>query len=370
LTSLDFGKDASAHRFQRLSTELQATDTEDLTRFLASVFGGEFSTWQSRFVHWWTLNPAWQASIPRGWIVRSTTGTIIASTANIPFRYVIDGESALCCATGSTAVDPNWRGLGLAKAVGQEFLDQPEADLLVGTDSTDVAYGLWRSLGMESLEQDWLRTNSRILADGNALATALLQRARLPNFLRHVAGRCLALLIDSPDMPMRRSRSNDVAIIDRFLESDAKNIDFCRASTATTYSMRDVRILNWLYFGTPYLNRTRAVFVARSGPQLVGYLAMKQWRGDSYYLLECRCRDADPAIARELIWTAREFARQNRARSIIVRPYTRMIEMAIPAAVSIEVRRPQTTYCYKFRTGKVNIDNWDVTPGDGDVSVN
>ena len=97
---------------------------------------------------------------------------------------------------------------------------------------------------------------------------------------------------------------------------------------------------------------------------------MKQWAGHSYYLLECRCRDADPEIARELILAARELARQNRARSIIVRQYTPMIEAALPAAVSVRLRKPPMTYYYSSRTGKLDVENWETGPGDGDVSVN
>ena len=144
----------------------------------------------------------------------------------------------------------------------------------------------------------------------------------------------------------------------------------CKASSATTYAYRDVPTLNWLYFGTPTVKQTRAVLVARSGGRLVGYLAMKQWAGHSYYLLECRCREADPEIARELIWAAREFARENQARSIVVRPYTAMIEAAVPAMLSVPLKKPPMTYCYTLKTGEIDVENWEAGPGDGDVAVN
>ena len=100
-------------------------------------------------------------------------------------------------------------------------------------------------------------------------------------------------------------------------------------------------------------NRRERCLVARSGARLVGYLAMKQWAGHSYYLLECRCREADPEIARELILAAREFARQKQARSILVRPYTPMIEAAVPATVSVKLKKPPMTYYYSSRTGNI-----------------
>ncbi len=168
----------------------------------------------------------------------------------------------------------------------------------------------------------------------------------------------------------RRSKAVSVELVNRFSELDADGINECKASDAPTYAWRDADTLNWLYFGTHFVEQTRAVLVARSGVRLVGYLAMKQWAGDSYYLLECRCRDADPEIARELILAARELARQNRARSIIVRRYTPMIEAALPAAVSVRLKKPPMTYYYSSRTGKLDVENWETGPGDGDVSVN
>jgi GNAT superfamily N-acetyltransferase len=370
LASLDAQLETFAEQADESSAELQTTDIDDLTKFLVSVFGGELGLWHDWFRHWWALNPAWDPALPRGWLMRSTAGRLIAFTANIPFSYVVDGTAALCCATGSTAVDPDWRGLGLAKVVGRRFLDQAHGDLLVGAESTDVAYRLWRSLGMESLEEHWLQANSRILADGATLARAVSQRAGLPDFVGRAAGTCLALLLDSPVLKARRSKSLSIMTAERFAGLDADDVELCRASQAATYARRDVRTLNWLYFGTRYLKSTRAVFIARSGTRLVGYLAMKQWRGHSYYLLECRCRDADPEIARELICAAREFARRKGAQSVIVRAYTPMIASAIPASASIQVRRPPATYCYKIRTGRIDVGNWEATPGDGDVSVN
>jgi hypothetical protein len=321
------------------------------------------------FAHWWTHNPAHNESIPCGWTVRSAAGGLVAFTANIPFPYVINGKSALCCATGSTAVDSNWRGVGLSKFVGQKFLDQPQSDVLVAAESTGAAYGLWRSLGMQSLDEPWLESHSRVLANVAALGTTLSQNTGLPPLVGRAAEYCTSLWLDSPLAAIRRSKSLSVTQVDQFSESDGEAIETCKASNSSTYSYRDVRTLNWLYFWSQYLKRTRIVLVAQSRCQVVGYLSMKKVPLNTYYVLECRCRDADPNIARELILAARDYARQDRVSSIILRPYTPMIEAAIPRAVSIRVSRRPTTYCYKFKSGTVNRDKWEPSPADGDVSV-
>jgi hypothetical protein len=353
-----------------LATELEENALDDLARFLASVFGGESLIWRNWFDHWWALNPAWNSAIPRGWLVRSDAGAIIAFTANIPFNYLIEGEPALCCATGATAVDSNFRSAGLAKEVARRFLSQIHGDLLVGTDSTPVAASLWRSLGMKSLDAGWQSTNYRVLADGRAFSGSLLTPAGSSSLVGRITGASLGIALDTMALLTRRSKTLWVERIDGFSEFDADCLHACRASTATTYACRDVPTLNWLYFGTQRVKRTRTVFVARSGARLVGYLAMKRWAGHSYYLLECRCRDADPEIAQELMRAAREFARQNQARSIVVRPYTPMIEAAVPAMLSVPLKKPPMTYCYASRTREMDVENWEAGPGDGDVSVN
>ena len=367
---VDCRTEAPIEAFQGSATELERRALTDLARFLASVFGGETQLLQNLFAHWWTLNPAWDPSIPRGWLVRSDKKAIIAFTANIPFKYMIDGKPALCCATGSTAVDPHFRGAGLAKTVGRKFLSQSAGDLLVGTDSTLVAAGLWRSLGMKSLDACWQRSNYRVLAHGRSLVEGHSMPEDSSRLVGRIAGTSLGFALDTIAFVTRRSKTPSVERIDGFSAFDADSLDACRASHATTYAYRDVPTLNWLYFGTPNVKQTRAVLVARSGNRLVGYLAMKQWAGNSYYLLECRCRDADPEIARELLWAARDFAQQNHARSIVVRPYTPMIEAAVPAMLSISLKKPTTTYSYILKSGEMNLENWEAGPGDGDVGVN
>jgi hypothetical protein len=365
-----FETEAPAGSSQGLATELKEDALDDLAHFLASMFGGETHIWRNWFDHWWMLNPAWNPSIPRGWLVRSDAGAIIAFTANIPLNYLIEGKPALCCATGCTAVDPNFRGAGLAKAVARKFLSQTHGDLLIGTDSTPAAASLWRSLGMKSLDDSWQRTNYRVLADGRAFTGSSSAPAGSSSLVGRITGASFEIALDTMSLLTRRSETLSVERIDGFSEFDADDLNACKASNATTYAYRDVPTLNWLYFGTQHVRRTRAVLIARSGARLVGYLAMKPWAGHSYYLLECRCRDADPEIARELMWAAREFARQNQSRSIVVRPYTSMIEAAVPAMLSLPLKKPPMTYCYASRSGKMDVENWEAGPGDGDVSLN
>lgn len=365
----DLAAQQTSEQVSRPAVELQAGDEADLSELLAGVFDGQGGDWRQSFAHWWDRNPARRATIPRGWIVRSANGAPVTFTANIPFRYVIADRPALCCVTGSTAVHPDWRGRGLARAVATKFIAQPDADLTVGVDSTPAAFAMWQSLGMRALNEPWLDTTSRILADGFALAAKRTEALRLPPIVGRAAGHCVALWLGAAAATVPRSRSLTVAKIDRVAPADGDALSACRASHASIYAWRDFKTLNWLYFGSEYLKTSRVVFVARSGTMPVGYLAMKRWN-ESYYLLECRCRDADPDIARELIFAARDFGRRAGAPAVVVRPYTPMIRQAIPRAVSVTLARPQTAYCYRFKAKDVATDDWETAPSDGDVSLN
>jgi GNAT superfamily N-acetyltransferase len=340
---------------------LKESDFQDASRLLTSVFGGTRDHTMGCFSHWWELNPAWSSIIPRGWFIRSSERAPIAFTANIPFNYIIGGEPGLCCATGSLAVHSDWRGQGLSKLVGRAFVNQCKPDLLIGTDSTDVAYKLWLSLGMRPLERGWPKSSYRIVGDLTAWDRPHLRPSNRGTRLR------LAKSLQNERLRRKPLLAHQIK---KFEERDSHDVNKCRASNASTYAVRDIQTLNWLYFGSKFVRKTRAVFVARSGKQLVGYAAMKRAH-NSFYLLECRCLNAEAEIAQELLLAARGFAERRGAPYITVWQYTQMIEQAIPLALSIPSRHPRMmTYCYIPKVTALEPSSWEATPGDGDVSVN
>ncbi|HEX4920946.1 MAG TPA: hypothetical protein VFV92_09435 [Candidatus Bathyarchaeia archaeon] len=259
------------------------------------------------------------------------------------------------------AVHSDWRGQGLSKLVGRAFVNQCKPDLLIGTDSTDVAYKLWLSLGMRPLERGWPKSSYRMVGDLTAWDRPHLRPSNRGTRLR---------LTKSLQNERLRRKPLLAHQIKKFEERDSHDVNRCRASNASTYAVRDIQTLNWLYFGSKFVRKTRAVFVARSGKQLVGYAAMKRAH-NSFYLLECRCLNAEAEIAQELLLAARGFAERRGAPYITVWQYTQMIEQAIPLALSIPSRHPRMmTYCYIPKVTALVPSSWEATPGDGDVSVN
>src|ERR1700730_17900787 len=143
------------------AVRLEESDITRTAELLAQVFGGSVAQKLETFNRQWNLNPAWSPDIPRGWVIKSNEGNVLAHTTNIPFYYRINDAIGLCCATGGTAVHPDWRGRGLAKIVGESFVKQ-KADLLIGVGSTPAAFNLWLSVGMKPLDRSWAKHHALI----------------------------------------------------------------------------------------------------------------------------------------------------------------------------------------------------------------
>ena len=340
-------------------------DLGDIAKFLTLSFGGSKSHYRQLFSYWWESNSCWHGGLPKGWAIKSPDGDIIAFTANIPFAYVINGQAGKCFVTGYTCVDENWRGHKLSKKIGGAFLAQDDADLLIGTDSTPPAYQLWLGLGMRPLKRNWREKSCRVLGGADHLLNA-----RRP-YLRALGGLGRAAIALAKMSSPALSRALTARKIPSFDVPGSERIETFRAEQSpTTYAVRNRETLDWMYFGCDYVRENRAVFAAFDGGSIVGYLAVKRIM-NSFYLLECRCENADPEIARVLIWAARDHAESQGISFINVWRYAPMIADAIPTMCSTTYKSiHKMTYCYRSNRGPIDEDKWESTPGDGDLAVN
>ena len=331
---------------------IDVDQTEEVARFLPRVLGNDVEHYLRLFHHWWDLNPSWNRKSPKGWAVYQN-GQVVAFTANIPLPYIHEGRSVLCCATACTAVDERFRGLGLSKLVGERFVNQQDADLLLATRSTPVAYHLWQSLGMRPLSP-W-PSSRRIIGDPSVLLAKL--------GLRSLGG--VGTLAAKRLAAVHRTKVACEQVL-TFEPSDEPALERCRVSDESTFARRDVRTLNWLFFATERLRRTRIVLAAKSSRQLVGYTVLKP-SGCGLELLECRCRDSDPDIARALLLKASELARARRYGFVRVWPYSDMMSKAMPRGLAFPDNSAHPTYC---ALSPARWSKWEATPGDGDFAIN
>jgi hypothetical protein len=341
---------------------VEEADLAPLCGFVAIVFDREPSVVQSWFDHWWKLNPIWNQSIPRGWLLRAQDYNVIAFTANIPLPYIIAGHPAVCYATGTTGVHHDWRGMGLSKWVGRAFVEQEAPDLLLCTGSTPEANKLWQLFGMTPLPVNWPK-NIVVTASHQRVLNSAARRRGVPNIIASGLG-LLGRVWDR--RAPRFTSCETVEQVNRFDPADNERLIECRASDASAYAFRDVSTANWLYFSTPYLRTTRLVFAARSGGQLLGFAAFKIQRS-LLCLLECRCLNTDHEIASDLFSYAARHWGQLGGTHLSIWPYTIMIRAAIGRSRTTE--QEPIAYLYKKNTVALIESDWERTPGDGDMSL-
>lgn len=346
--------------------ELSDHDLESVSQLLVRVFGGRAEWYLAYFMHWWNDNPVWNRDIPRGWLIKSASQEAIAFTANIPFAYSFDGAAIMACATGSTAVDERWRGRGLSKRVGACFLDQPAIPLLIGNDSTETAYRMWLSLGMTPLKRSWPHHSYCLIGSVSRFANAKL-KDRIPSWAVNASAGIEKAVGESVMSLTRRRSKHDIHKIERFEARHDDSLAACRASTSPIYAVRDAETLNWLYFG-PHIHDKRAVFAAKDGEKIIGYAGVKLVEHFGV-LLECRTRDLDPDVAHDLLIAVQEYAIHEGLAYIRIWRYTPLIEEAASRLVGRPSHAPMPTCCYKAN-GPFREEDWEATPGDGDLAVN
>jgi hypothetical protein len=350
------------------SKEILERDMDDAAALVASVFGGTATACAALLRFWTEMNPAWTPGMARGWLIRSPEGHPAAFTANIPFKYMINGTEGISFATGSTCVGDRWRGKKLSKLNGLSFIEQTHADLLLATGSTDVAYRLWLGLGMLPLHRTWPSSSARILADVSRLAA---DKLRPPAVIAPLLLRSARLSVRAVRSIDRFSSNIKVRRIDSFDVPGSAELEQLTATIgAETYAIRNRNILNWMYFGCDHVRATRIVLAAFDGEKVVGYIGMK-WIRQTLYVVECRCRHSDVDIARSLLRGARDCAEELHAYYVNVWRYSPMLQAAMPRGATIKTSSPpMMTYCYLSNVGSVRSETWDASPGDGDVAVN
>jgi hypothetical protein len=130
---------------------------------------------------------------------------------------------------------------------------------------------------------------------------------------------------------------------------------------------RDPETLDWLYFGTPHLRRTRMVLAAKRGGRLLGYLSLRRLPA-SAELLECRtapdCEEAPAA----LLDAARSWARRARLSHILVYPYSDAVARALPRTATFQAgRRLSFSFLIHLKRSGLATEDFEFGPWDGDA---
>lgn len=308
---------------------------------LAEMLPGWFrntnrETWLRRFENWWTLNPAFPAGFPRGWVLEKN-GNVVGFIGNVPVQFVVDGEPGIAAAAASWCVDPSVRGMASLSLFNQ-YLDQDDAALfLFKTENANLASVL-RKYGFQQypcLSRPW---GYRVIVDrvrfirGNI--SSLAHGAHFPvNDLRagdgssgpmetdglsprwHIPGRSTRKTGDSPEA--RSTCSLCTECDDAFTRLWYPHLESYDIAMS-----RDTRTLNWLYFVAARRYGRKVIQCRRSADDtLVGYMVFdfSPWSvpgSGSMKLMDMRIAENDPQVFASLVSYAMEVARQNNTPSI------------------------------------------------------
>jgi GNAT superfamily N-acetyltransferase len=338
------------------------------SELLHLTFGGGVERWRNRLAHATDQNPAWHEGIPPGWAATGADGRLAGYMMNTPFLFRGSGRPLLCCAVHTLAVDPGARGGGIARRLAEAAMQQ-ECDFLVGTQTSP---GGWNSLvaaGMKPLPEPWTGQPHLIAGDLAALARLAATRTGwLPRPIAAAAGGLAGKLMRGAEKLLSCAPPGiEVRPLVTFIGLDPSALEAFVARCAPLRPVRDPGTLEWMYFGTGDLRRSRVVLGAWADGRLVGYCGLRRLPG-SAALLECR---ADPdciGAASALLAAARRWAVGERLSHILVYPYAPKILQALPRLASFRIRKQRPfTFLLHLKCPGIQVSDLELGTWDGDA---
>lgn len=329
--------------------------------FLGAMFGGREALWLERLAHW-ERNPALRPDTPRGWIVTAPDGSLAAFMGNAPFAYVgEDGAQFECMAAHTLAVKPEHRGRGLARSLTNAEFREP-CDFSVGVQTSRGGWAATLAGGGRKMGQQWVRKPRVLIADAGIFMRAAA--ARLVRRRRHVP-----LDLSSARDEGQIGDGLELETLEAFRPADDAELSAMIARPARVRPRRSAAILNWLYFGSPYLRQTRLVIGIRHQGRLVGYAGFRILQ-ESLSLLEARALPDEPDVVRHLLEAARRWARRRRMSHILLYVYSPSIAAALPRFSTLPaLGRARFPYAIAIKNPCLALADLEIGPWDGDAVI-
>jgi hypothetical protein len=332
---------------------------------LDTIFGGGIPLWLDRIDHW-ERNPHLGPDMPRGWTATASDGSLAGFMANSPFAYVEPGGGRLYgFAAHSLAVLPEAREAGVARRlVKAEFLEP--CDFSLGSQLSPGGWAASLAGGGLAFEQPWMSDARIVAADFGALARL---GAKGPAALRAAAAAAANVAGRVAGAVERPVRGIDVEPIEAFDPIDDEALGRMVTRKLPIRPLRDAETLNWLYFGTPHLRRSRLVLAARRDGRLVGYAGLRRLPG-WLVLLECRALPEETMAMKALIGSAQRWAKRERMSHILVYRVSDALGDALPRLATFRapdhVRYP---YLLVVKRPGLTADQLEIGPWDGDAII-
>ena len=303
---------SNSARVPRVS-EVSREDYVDLAKYLATFpddQSGSAQSWLNRMRAWWDLNPAFEESFARGWLLRSD-GKIVGFQGSIPRKFQLGGTETTIFAGTTWRVLPEFRGMSIA--LKRRQMDEHRDVLHVSTTPTAEVARMLELLGYEAFcrgPRDG--DHSAIFLNFEKVLRTKLQDASLGEML----AKCLAPVLGAIQSRLLRNLKHCRHGNVRVLESAGQEFDDLWMRTRSRYantSIRTADAINWYCFSSKVFEKTLLGYF--EGHRLVGYMVFLSTEKRGMKFFECVDSGIDPAsnqtqVRGALVERARQYAEQ------------------------------------------------------------
>jgi hypothetical protein len=299
---------------------VRADDYEELASFMAAFPGVRACSipgWRSRLRAWWDANPAFDESIPRGWLVRDN-GKIGGFFGSLPLKIQVGGREMQAFAATSWRVLPAYRGKSMSLKLRQ--LDAHRQALHFSTTPKPERVPLLRRLGYQPIPRGpRTELQSHFILDFEKFLRGPAHSRLFHGIGARIAAPVLAAVQAFRTRALTRFASADV----RDLAHADASFDDLWQRTRTRYANTNIRtaeLLNWYCFAIAPADKRLLGFYERD--RLLGYLVLWMKKEPVRQFLECVDLWIDPAAGQArvlagLVAKAVACARKERFERII-----------------------------------------------------
>lgn len=275
------------------------TDYASLSRFLTNFpddESGNAVAWIDRMRSWWDLNPAYDPSLARGWLLREQ-GEIVGFLGSIPWRFQLDGLETTVFAGTTWRVLPDYRGLSFA--LKRRQMDEQAGALHLSTTPRAEVARLLAKLGYTPLHDGTDdETHSAIFLNvAKVLRLKLDGKPAARVLARHAAPALNAF----QHFRLRRLRNCAHEKVRELPRADAA-FDELWERTRTQHPSTHVRTaeaVNWYCFSTA--GRRKSLLGYFDGDRLAGYMILLPAERRGLRICECVDLWIEAGPAREWI---------------------------------------------------------------------
>ena len=294
-------------------SKVSRDDYVNLAKYLAAFPEDQSQStqsWLSRIRAWWDLNPAFEDSFARGWLLRDD-GKIVGFLGSIPRKFQLRGNETTVFAGTTWRVLPEFRGMSVALKLRQ--MDEHGDVLHFSTTPTAEVARLLELLGYATFcrgSRDG--DHSAIFLNFEKVLRARLQDATLGDMLAKRLAPVLGAIQTCFIRNLKHCGHSDV----RVLERAGKEFDDLWKRTRSRYANTAIRTadaINWYCFSSKVFEKT--LFGYFEGHRLVGYMVFLSTEKRGMKFFECVDAWIEPVsnqtqVRGALVEKARQYAEQ------------------------------------------------------------